>query len=103
MRFHLRTMSTLKRVVRKPQYPLVQLCCRLAEKDINLKNLKSLQGALVCSLHDSGPLVAPYQDPQFKKVMGPGIVVLGVVARNSCCLLSDGFSCYRFSMCFHAT
>lgn len=95
-------MLTLKRMVHKPQYPRVQLCYRLAEKGVIPKNIKSLQVTLVCPLHDSGPLVASCQDPQFKKVMLPGNVVLGV-ARNSCCLLSDGFSCYGFLMCFHAT
>lgn len=85
----------------KAQYPLEQVCYRLTERILFQENLKSLRDTLDLLSHESGPLVAPCRDPQFKKVTLPGNVALGVVARNSCCLLTDGSIVLR-QHCPHA-
>ncbi|XP_075735640.1 uncharacterized protein LOC142776235 [Rhipicephalus microplus] len=84
-------MSSLKRMLRKPDLPLEQLCNRLAEQAHRpLRHKKTESHVVFAAEHADGPLVAPCRGPEFKKVTLPGNVILRAEKRNGCCRLSDG-------------
>lgn len=83
-------MSSLKRMLRKPELPLEQLCNRLAEQAHCPSRHQTTNGISFAAEHDNGPLVAPCKGPEFKKVTLPGNVILGAEKRNGCCRLTDG-------------
>ncbi|XP_077540823.1 uncharacterized protein LOC144153059 [Haemaphysalis longicornis] len=84
-------MSTLKKMVRKPEFPLEQLCNRLAEQaPLFEKAVKVDDRPLFSGPHNRGPLIGPCQGQQFQKVKLPGNVVFDAGKKNSCCVLADG-------------
>lgn len=84
-------MATLKRMLRKPEYPLEQLCNRLSEQGVVLtRKQKVTCYPLFTAPHNSGPLIEACQGPQFLKVTLSAKVSLAVGNKNSCCILSDG-------------
>ncbi|XP_077498778.1 uncharacterized protein LOC144109886 [Amblyomma americanum] len=77
-------MSTLKRLLRKPERPLEQLSNRLSQQGAVLKEAQQMPNfPLLTGQHESGPLIAPCQGPQFKKVKLPGSVVLAPGKRTA--------------------
>lgn len=84
-------MLSLKKMLRKPEYSLEQLCNRLFEQGSILRgSQKGTSCPWFSAEHDSGPLIAPCKGPQFFKVTLPGNVVLAAGRKNSCCILADG-------------
>ncbi|XP_077537452.1 uncharacterized protein LOC144149663 [Haemaphysalis longicornis] len=85
-------MCTIKKLLRKPSYPLEQLSNRLAEKRCvqSTGQPPASSTPRLVAEHHTGPLVPQCRGPQFKRVVLPGGTVLDTGMRNSCCKLIDG-------------
>lgn len=84
-------MSSVKRMMRKPEQPLEQLCNRLTElRNAPTRSMSTASQATFSVEHECGPLIPPFQGPQFKKAKLPGNVVIAAGKNNSCWTLNDG-------------
>lgn len=83
-------MSSLKKLLRKPDLPLEQLYNRICEeKNVHSSHSPISDKFLFSMDHKEGPLLSQCRGPQFQKVTTPNNA-LQKGKRDSCCVLSDG-------------
>lgn len=88
-------LQTLKKLIRKSDKPLQQLCRRYIETEKNSSNsnikpiFPSLLGLNPVSLHFTGPLPDNCSNPQFKKLISSEFVINISSESDNCCQLID--------------
>lgn len=85
-------LGQLKKMIRKPQFPIQQIVYRLAERD-QVKSRNSEQAnapPTVKHEHSSGPMLAQYRSCRQYRLLETKKYVISLAVGNNCILATDG-------------